>query len=150
LLRSRGKVDTVITGEDFSEAVSRSGLTVAQVAAHLGSSERTVTNWEKLGVPERREPFVRDRMGRWLTESLDLATVTDADLLLEVLRRLPEMHRRMGGGVAVAEAPVETSGGGHQHLQGKKDGLDIDDPDIALRARWGLGVSRGITPSDHH
>jgi hypothetical protein len=56
----------------------------------------------------------------------------------------------MGGGVAVAEAPVETSGGGHQHLQGKKDGLDIDDPDIALRARWGLGVSRGITPSDHH
>lgn len=105
----------IITGKQLQEALERAHVTQAQLAERVSRSERAVSYWVRNGVPEHREVSVRDVLGPWLsvatsTESA-LRDFTDAELLLEIARRLrengPDVYDVRKGGTSVDDAPSD-------------------------------------------
>ncbi|KUG58941.1 helix-turn-helix domain-containing protein [Nesterenkonia jeotgali] len=89
----------MITGEEIRRARQRAGWSQGELAKRVGTSQRTVGNWERGDTsPSQREASVRQALEGFLDddrpESVSLSSVSDVELLGEVARRLGRAHSR--------------------------------------------------------
>lgn len=91
--------EAMITGEEIRRARQRAGWSQGELARRVGTSQRTVGNWERGDTsPSQREASVRQALEGFLDddrpESVSLSSVSDVELLGEVARRLGRAHSR--------------------------------------------------------
>mgnify|MGYP002351276966 CR=1 FL=1 len=130
----------MITGEQLRDARSRAGLTQEQLANQVGTTLRSIGNWERgSGVPKGREAAIRDLLGDLLMgpSSNPLAEASDVALLAELGRRLARTEQ-IGAtdGRAAAEEATEPGEEGPGAGGGEgRPGAAMTKADVDLAAR---------------
>lgn len=110
--------EAMITGEEIRRARQRAGWSQGELAQRVGTSQRTVGNWERGDTsPSQREGSVRQALEGYLDDdrasSVSLSSASDVELLGEIARRLGRAHTRQEEevvGNARSTAPITQAG----------------------------------------
>lgn len=86
-----------ISGQQFREAIARSGLSKVEVATLLGVDRQRVYDDLRDGVSQKRLPLVHEHMGVWLRDTAGnpLDRFGTSILLAEVQRRFTELEQQL-------------------------------------------------------
>lgn len=91
----------MVNGQEIERARKLAGWSQKKLASEVGVSERTIGNWERgASSPGMKEPQLLELLGPYFAASapgLDLADVSDLDLLAEVAKRMSRGSQRIGG-----------------------------------------------------